>query len=278
MARRTCLVTGAGSGVGRATALLLDTSGDWRLALVGRTRSTLRDTASQLASDHVVIECDLAAPGAATRAAEEVRRFCGVGRGLDAIVNAAGVAPRSPVASTGEAALREAFGANAVGPALLVAALWGPLVLARGRVVNVSSFSAVDPFSGFLAYGASKAALESMTRSVNVEGGPVGVKAHTLRLGAVETPMLRRLFDEATLPRSDALAPEAAAAEIRAVLSGSRDDRVGGEPLELVVAPKDGRTFDPLPARAPDPAPPGPAGSPGRPPRWHLPNFFESSP
>ena len=257
---RTAVITGAGSGVGRAAAVRLSREG-WRVALLGRRRATLDATGRLLAAgSYVVVECDVGAPGASAGAADAARAFCGAG-GLDALLNVAGVAPRARVGETDEARLRGCFDANAAGPALLVAALWDDLVAARGRVVNVSSFSAVDPFAGFLAYGASKAALESLTRSVNVEGG----RAHTLRLGAVETPMLRGLFDEAQLPPADALPPDAVAAEISAILAGDRDDRAV---VELVVNPKDGATFDNDAPAAPPPP---------RPPRWHLPDFFRRS-
>ena len=114
------------------------------------------------------------------------------------------------------------------------------LSAARGRIVNASSMAAIDPFPGFLAYGASKAALESLTRSINVEGAAAGVVAHTLRLGAVETPMLRGLFSEANLPKADAADPADVAREIAAILAGGRD---GEDVVTLDAAPRDGRTF-----------------------------------
>ena len=97
------MITGAGSGVGRATAVLLD-SLQWRVALVGRTPSKLAGTAALLAQEPCVIEADLSSPGGAASAARAARDFC-CGR-LDALVNNAGVAPREFVPESREASLR----------------------------------------------------------------------------------------------------------------------------------------------------------------------------
>lgn len=234
---RCVVITGAAGGVGRATALHLDGAG-WRCALVGRTRSTLEAVGGLLRQPHAVIVADLSVPGGAAAAAAAAREFGG-GR-VDALINAAGVAPRARIDATDEAFAREAFETNSLAPALLVAGLWNELSAARGRVVNASSMAAIDPFPGFLAYGASKAALESLTRSINVDGAAAGVVAHTLRLGAVETPMLRGLFSEADLPKADAADPADVAAEIAAILAGGRD---GEDVVTLDAAPRDGRTF-----------------------------------
>ncbi|KAJ1447349.1 hypothetical protein M885DRAFT_543101 [Pelagophyceae sp. CCMP2097] len=221
MSGRCAILTGAGSGVGRATAVLLASRG-WRLALLGRTRATLMQT-EQLcgAGEHVVVEADVGDDAAVHRAVEEANAAF-KGR-LDALLNVAGVAPRAAVAATDSRMMRSALDVNVVGPAALISASWPRLVASRGAIVNVSSMAAVDPFSGFLAYGASKAALESLTRSVNVEGREAGVRAFTLTLGAVETKMLRGLFGTDDCPPEAALQPEDVAREILECLEGKRD-------------------------------------------------------
>lgn len=140
-------------------------------------------------------------------------------------------APRAAIAATDARMMRFALDVNVVGPAALIAASWPWLVASEGVVVNVSSMAAVDPFSGFFPNGASKAALESLTRSVNVEGHAVGVRAFTLTLGAVETPMLRGLFGTDECPPAAALQPNDVAREILLCLQGRRDHR---QPICLV--------------------------------------------
>ena len=65
-----------------------------------------------------------------------------------------------------------------------------------GTIVNISSLAAVDPFPGFSLYGASKAWVELFTRATADEGRGIGIRAFAVRLGAVDTPLLRGLFPE----------------------------------------------------------------------------------
>jgi NAD(P)-dependent dehydrogenase (short-subunit alcohol dehydrogenase family) len=219
------LVTGAGSGIGRATAGRLAADG-WRLALLGRTRATLEETATALpeSASPLIIVADLADDEACRSAIARILEHFGR---LDAIVNNAGVAPQVPIGETDASLVRETLDRNLVGPIVLVATAWSELTARRGRVVNVSSMASIDPFRGFTAYAASKAGLDSLTRSIMAEADDTGVTAFTINPGIVETPLLRKLFDEATVPTSMALPPARIADEIAACLRGVCDDRAG---------------------------------------------------
>ncbi|MDZ4829062.1 MAG: SDR family oxidoreductase [Phycisphaerae bacterium] len=210
LAKRVALVTGAGSGIGRAIALALGVEG-YALAFVGRTRAKLDETAILVhSSDAIVLTGDVAnAEFAASCVDACVARF---GR-IDLLVNAAGVAPLAKIEATNEATLTATFGANTFGPAYLIARAW-PIFRSQriGCVVNVSSIGTTDPFPGFFAYAASKSALDSLTRSIAREGKSIGVTAYCVNPGAVETPLLRQNFSERVLPTSRTLAPEAVAA------------------------------------------------------------------
>jgi NAD(P)-dependent dehydrogenase (short-subunit alcohol dehydrogenase family) len=89
--------------------------------------------------------------------------------------------------------------------------------------VNVSSIATVDPFPGFFAYAASKAALNLMTASAAKEGANVGIRAFAVAPGAVETPMLRASFDAKAVPPEACLEPESVARVIVACATGLRD-------------------------------------------------------
>lgn len=222
---RVALITGAGSGIGRATAQRLAADG-WRVALLGRTQSTLDETASTLpeSAASLVLVADLADHDACRDAIERIVGHFGR---LDAIVNNAGVAPQVPIAETNATLVRDVLDRNLVGPIVLVTTAWPELTSRRGRVVNVSSMASIDPFQGFTAYAASKSGLDSLTRSIMAEAGATGVTAFTINPGVVETPLLRRLFDEETVPKDVALPPERIADEIAACLRGDRDERAG---------------------------------------------------
>ncbi|MDA1026806.1 MAG: SDR family NAD(P)-dependent oxidoreductase [Planctomycetota bacterium] len=230
---KVAVITGAGSGVGRATAILLAEEG-WRCALLGRTETKLASTAAAFAvsaPSPLLIECDL---GRSEEMPVVIRRIIEHFGRIDAILNIAGIAPQVPIAETNASLMRSTLDQNLVGPTILVAAAWPELVQRRGVVVNVSSMSSIDPFHHFTAYAASKSGLDSLTRSIMAEAADTGVRAFTLNPGAIETPLLRRLVDEETFPTELALTPHAVAEEILGCIEGSRDHRIG-QPFPMLV-------------------------------------------
>lgn len=228
------IVTGAGSGIGRATALALGREG-FHVVLVGRRADLLEGTASLMPpeAESVAVPLDVADPASAhVMVTACLGRF---GR-LDVLVNNAGQAPLLPIDRTTPEVIQQVYMTNAVGPACAIARAW--TVFRRqhaerrmGRlghcVVNVSTYGTWDPFPGFFAYAGSKASLNLMARSCAKEGREIGVRAFAVAPGAVETPMLRAIFSEQTLPASRCLAPEDVAAEIVACVEGERDDKNG---------------------------------------------------
>jgi meso-butanediol dehydrogenase/(S,S)-butanediol dehydrogenase/diacetyl reductase len=234
--RPVAIVTGAGSGIGRATAALLAARG-WDLVLVGRTAAKIAETEKAIRAgsnrpiEVISLAIDLALGGAPRRVIDDTAaRF---GR-LDALVNNAAIGELSPLRSTTADLLDRTFRANTFAPFELLAAAW-PLFErtareragARPCVVNVSSVAASDPFPGLGVYAATKAALESMTRSIVNERGAIDLRAFSIAPGAVETPMLRSMFDREAIPSAAALDPAVVAAEIAACIAGERDDREG---------------------------------------------------
>ncbi len=224
-AAKTALVTGAGSGIGRATARLLVSRG-YRVALVGRREAALRQAAKECGEGSLVIAADV---GDAAAARGAVRRAFGELGRLDVLVNNAGVAHLKAIDETTPEILEETYRVNALGPANMIAEAWPVFARQRsGCVVNVSTIGTVDPFPGFFAYAASKAAVNLMARSCANEGGAIGVRAFAVAPGAVETPMLRAHFSEGVFPRDACLSPEDAARVILECIEGKRDAENGG--------------------------------------------------
>lgn len=232
MSRQVALVTGAGSGIGRATALALAGAG-WSVALAGRRADALGETARAIGDDSrsMTVVGDVSVPEQAAGAvAEVVARF---GR-LDAVVNNAGSAPLAPIDRTTPELLQACFAVNALAPGYVIAAAWPVFrrqaeeAKARGEspratVVNVSSMATKEPFAGFFAYAAAKASVNLMAQSCAKEGRAIGVRAFAVAPGAVETPMLRSNFPEKMIPRGKALPPEDVARVIVACVLGERD-------------------------------------------------------
>ena len=221
VARPVAIVTGAGSGVGRAVCLQLAVK-CWRSALLGRTEATLKETASMRGpgAQSMVIVADIADAKSPGMIAERtIKEF---GR-IDAVVNNAAILITTPIENADHSAIQQTFAANTIGPALLVSAVWSTFVKqGSGCVVNISSMSAIDPFPGLGVYGASKAALEGFVRAYANEGKEHGIRAFAIAPGAIETAMLRGTFPESMLPKSKKLSPEAVAKVIAACINGER--------------------------------------------------------
>ncbi len=222
------IVTGASSGIGLATAQQLAAKG-WRIALVARDPGRLDHALATLQqpdnAHHLTIPCDLAGPGAADRFVQAaLAHFARI----DALVNNAGIAPLAPIDQHDESTLQRTFAINAIAPARAIAACWPQFCRQRRAViVNVSTLGTRDPFPGFFGYAASKAAVNLLARSAANEGAPHNIRAFSVAPGAVETPMLRALFDTATLPTSACLSPDAVATVILDCVEGRRDHENG---------------------------------------------------
>ncbi len=217
------IITGAGSGIGRAAALLLAECG-YRTVLVARARQALEQTARDTAARrpdaaahiHPADLADAQAPRAVVAAA--VERF---GR-IDVLLSAAGNAPLGSIGSFDADTVQQTVAVNLTAPAQLAAAAWPTFHRQRsGLIIHISSMAAFDPFPGFNIYAAAKAGLNMLTHTLAREGDEIGVRTLGLAPGAVETPMLRRNFDEQAIPREKTLDPMHVAAIIRDCITGA---------------------------------------------------------
>jgi NAD(P)-dependent dehydrogenase (short-subunit alcohol dehydrogenase family) len=218
------LITGAGSGIGRASATLLSSRGHC-LILVGRRADALHETATLLPTPALELPADIAdpaQPGAIIRAA--LAKF---GR-LDNLINNAGHAPLVPLERHTPDLIQSTFAVNAIAPANLIAAAWPTFLAQRsGCIVNLSSIGIDDPFPGLFAYAAAKGAVSVMARSCHAEGAERGIRAFAIAPECVETPMLRSIVPESVRPRSTTIAPERIAQLILDCIEGRNDYRAG---------------------------------------------------
>lgn len=222
------VLTGAGSGIGRAAAVLLARQG-FRLTLAGRHLEKLGQTAARFpagAEPPQVLSVNLADPRQARAMVDDAVAHHGR---LDVLINNAGEAAARPIAGHDDAAIHHAMAVNFYGPAAAIARAWPVFERQKsGCIVNISSMSSVDPFPGLAVYGAAKAALNTLTRGCATEGAAFGLRAFSIAPGAVETPMLRAVFPESVLPREKTLAPETIAEVILACIRGDHDGQNGG--------------------------------------------------
>ncbi len=217
------IITGAGSGIGRETAVLLSGCRH-ALALVGRTEATLRETARMLHPGHGGCATIVADIGDPTQAGTVVERALAELGHIDNLVNNAGTAPLMPVQDHTPEVLDQVYRVNAIGPASLIARLWPVFVRQQsGCIVNISTIGTLDPFPGFFGYAGAKAALNTMTLSCAKEGAAFNIRAFAIAPGAVETEMLREVYRRSGVPARKGMPPLRIAAVVQDCIEHRRD-------------------------------------------------------
>ncbi|MDP8999745.1 MAG: SDR family oxidoreductase, partial [Myxococcota bacterium] len=184
------VVTGAGSGIGRAIALELAGRG-LDVALVGRREAPLRATAVEVARARVrtVVACaDVAVNAEVRSAVADIEAALGVPQ---VVVNNAGIAGRkADVDTTSEAEWDAVMGSNLKGLFLVTRALLPPMrATGRGRFITIASISATLGSPGLAAYCASKWGAVGFTKSLAEELRGSGLQAIAVLPGTVDTPM-----------------------------------------------------------------------------------------
>jgi NAD(P)-dependent dehydrogenase (short-subunit alcohol dehydrogenase family) len=212
----TVVVTGAGSGVGRAVALKFAGEG-WCVALVGRQAATLAETAALAGRDAGVqvgvFACDVSAPDDVAAMGEAVRARFG---DVDVLVNAAGInVPRRSLETLSNDDWHRVMGTNLHGAYYCVQAFL-PRMRERqtGTIININSDvgKAARDLAG-AAYVSSKFALRGLTQQINAEERGHGVRACSICPRDINTPLLdKRPQPPAAVARARMLQPEDLAA------------------------------------------------------------------
>jgi NAD(P)-dependent dehydrogenase (short-subunit alcohol dehydrogenase family) len=175
------IVTGASSGIGRATAIRFGKSG-WTVVLAARRPAELADVAAEIA-DPVVVPTDLRDPAAITAL---VDRAAAAGR-IDALINNAGLGGASSILTDDEA-VTAMIGVNLLAPIRLIRAVV-PAMRAQGHgaIVNIGSVAGEIGISG--TYSATKFALRGLTDSVRRELKGTGIGVTLIEPGHIATPL-----------------------------------------------------------------------------------------
>ena len=191
---KRALITGGTSGMGIATALSMAEKGA-SVIITGRDETRGASTVEEIrAGGH---EAQFVAADFSEMS--EVGRVADAAGEIDVLVNCAGFAALAPTADTDEAAFDGLFQINVKAPFFLVAAL-APKMAARGggSIINVSTMVASYGQPGMAAYGASRAAIELLTKAWAAEFGPQNVRVNAVAPGPTLTPAVEPRLAMAT--------------------------------------------------------------------------------
>ncbi|MFF3737650.1 SDR family NAD(P)-dependent oxidoreductase [Streptomyces sp. NPDC002566] len=181
---RTVAVTGAGTGIGRATARAFAAEGAHVLA-VGRRAEPLHETAA--GHERITpLAADITAAGEPERIIHTARELHGR---LDVLVNNAGVVRSGALGSLTPETITPQIATNLIAPILLTQAALPLLETAGGVIVNVSTSVGQRAWPGSSVYAATKTALELLTRSWAVELASRGIRVVAVAPGAIDTPI-----------------------------------------------------------------------------------------
>ena len=204
---KTALVTGSTSGIGKATATALAARGA-HVLVVGRNEQRAKDVVAEIEGSGGSATFRLTTLSDLESARELVEWATEAGDGhVDILINNAGVALLGPSSAATEAEFDESFALNVKVPFFLVASL-APAMAERGwgSIVNVSTMVASFGQAGMALYGASRAALELLTKAWAAEYGPSGVRVNAVAPGPTRTRMMEAVPEE-MVSQLAALAP-----------------------------------------------------------------------
>ncbi|HWT08695.1 MAG TPA: SDR family oxidoreductase [Roseomonas sp.] len=190
MTAKVAIVTGAGRGIGLATARRFLAEG-WRVGLLDIDAALLGDAMARIArpDETLALHCDVSDTAGIRAAVQQAAAHFGR---LDALVNNAGIAVFKPILDTTPEEWFRVLAVNLGGPFLATQAA-APIMAETGggAVVNITSISGLRASTLRVAYGTSKAGLAHLTKQQAVELGALGIRVNAVAPGPVDTAMAK---------------------------------------------------------------------------------------
>jgi NAD(P)-dependent dehydrogenase (short-subunit alcohol dehydrogenase family) len=175
---KTIVITGAGSGLGRALARGLHADGD-RVVLLARTQARIDAVAAELGEGALAVACDIADADSVRSAFARIAERHG---SIDALINNAAMIDYTTLADASDAHILGTVGTNLVGNLLCSRAALA-LMGRGGHIINVSSEAVDAPYPHHVVYQATKGGVETMSRHLQDELKPRGIRVTVVRAG-----------------------------------------------------------------------------------------------
>ena len=184
--KKAAIITGAGSGIGAATALKFANEG-YHVILVGRNEEKLKNVAVKIQSP-TILTSDLSDLSKIDSLVEKIKQVPNVQ--IEVLINNAGIFQRASVQEDTEKIWQDMFQTNLFAPVKLTRLLI-PIFQKnkKGSIVNVSSTLGLNTAPNTSAYSASKAAMINWTNSLAIELGSQNIRANSICPGIVDTPI-----------------------------------------------------------------------------------------
>ena len=193
-AGKVCVVTGAGSGIGRAIAIALAAHGA-RVAVLDRDPASSQTTVDEIVGcggDALAIACDVAEPASVAAAAERSAAAFGP---CDVLVNNAGVLRPGALEDLSIDEWNSMLAVNLTGGLLCSQAFGRQMrAMGKGALVHIASIAAAHPAGGGGAYSVSKAGVAMLSRQLAIEWGAHGIRSNSVNPGMTLTPMTQAAY------------------------------------------------------------------------------------
>lgn len=198
MQQGSVVITGAGSGIGLATTLLLARSG-WHVIAADRDTAALDALATQSENENLPVTPFVLDVTDENVIAALARQCGSLDSPLKALVNSAGIAANDRFAETTAEQMRRVYEVNVIGTFLLSQAL-APILRDNGggSIVHLASVSGIKGNLGRCAYGASKGAIVTLTKIMAVELAGDRIRVNAIAPGPIETLMVKQMHTEVT--------------------------------------------------------------------------------
>jgi short-subunit dehydrogenase len=224
---KTCVITGASQGIGRATAIRMSREpGVDNIVLIARNAGALEETRAAMdpAGAHVkLVPCDLsdldAIPGLVASIHDEFGS-------IDVLLNIAGYADPQALLDTTAQNLVTTFTVNVFAMLVLIREVVRYMQGRPGKILNIASTAGITARPGWVAYSASKAAVVSLSQTLAEELAGTGIKIYTISPGRTATELRRKLAPEED--PSTIMQPEAVA-DVIALLVGESERTLDGQ-------------------------------------------------